>query len=54
MAEALAHVDRKIDVKVDALEARMDGRFSDLEGVIRFSHAHLIHRIERIETRPGS
>lgn len=51
LAEALALLDWKVDTKIAALDERMTRGFADLGATIRFSHANLVHRIERLESR---
>jgi hypothetical protein len=49
LTEAVALVDWKIETKTTDLDERMTRGFADLDATIRFSHAHLVHRIERLE-----
>lgn len=52
LGEALALVDWKIETKTTGIDERMTRGFADLDATIRFSHAHLVHRIERLEAKP--
>lgn len=49
LTEAVALVDWKIETRTTDLDERMARGFADLDATIRFSHAHLVHRIERLE-----